>query len=78
LIGAGTNVIGSALLDTMTQPSQPKRVYRKVQPVATQPQVQQQNIQVSEEQVGSEGGKKKIIKHYDASGKLVSEEETYY
>lgn len=80
LIGAGTGVIGGALLDAITQPSQPRRVYRRAQPPPQQyqqPQVQQQNIQVQDEQV-PEGGKKKIIKHYDASGKLVSEEEIYY
>ena len=43
-----------------------------------QPQAPQQNVQVQEEQVGAEGSKKKIVKHYDASGKLVSEEEIYY
>ncbi len=82
LIGAGTSIIGSALLDTITQPSQPRRVYRRApapQPQSQpQPYVQQQNVQVSEEQVGPEGGKKKIVKHYDASGKLISEEEIYY
>ncbi len=79
LIGAGTSVIGGALLDTLTQAPQPRRVYRRA-PVA-QPRIQQvqpQNVQVQEEQAGPEGGKKKIVKHYDASGKLVSEEETYY
>lgn len=89
LIGAGTSVIGSALLDTLTQPSQPRRVYRRPPPQQYQqpyqqqyqqppPQMQQQNVQVQEEQAGAEGGKKKIVKHYDASGKLVSEEEIYY
>ncbi len=81
LIGAGTGIIGGALLDTITQPSQPRRVYRRTQPAAPRPQVQpvqQQNIQVREEDTGSDGGKKKIIKHYDANGKLVSEEEVYY
>ncbi|MDO8525965.1 MAG: glycine zipper family protein [Candidatus Omnitrophota bacterium] len=79
LIGAGTGVIGGALLDTITQPSQPRRVYRRPKPAPMpQAQAQRQNIQVQEEQTGSEGSKKKIIKHYDASGKLVSEEEVYY
>ncbi|MFA5142963.1 MAG: hypothetical protein WC522_02180 [Candidatus Omnitrophota bacterium] len=84
LIGAGTGVIGGALLDAITTPSQPKRVYRRKasQPARQtqaqyQPPAQQQNIQVQEEQV-PEGGKKKIVKHYDATGKLVSEEEIYY
>lgn len=96
LIGAGTNIIGGALLDAISQPAQPKRVYRRApqpqqqyqqpyqqqyQPQYQQPQqqvVQPQNIQVQEETVGSGDGRKKIIKKYDASGKLVSEEEIYY
>jgi hypothetical protein len=79
LIGAGTGVIGGALLDAITQPSQPKRVYRRKMPFQqVQPQAQQQNIRVQEEQVGPEGSKKKIVKHYDTAGKLVSEEEIYY
>jgi len=92
LIGAGTSVIGGALLDAITQPSQPRRVYRRApttqrvypaqppqQPYTQQSQVvPQQNVQVLEEPAGPEGGKKKIVKKYDASGKLVSEEEIYY
>jgi len=89
LIGAGTGVIGGALLDMITTPSQPKRVYRRPPPqprprVVTQqaaPQVApqaQQNIKVSEEAAGPDGGRKKIIKKYDDTGKLVSEEEVYY
>jgi hypothetical protein len=101
LIGAGTNVIGGALLDAITTPSQPKRVYRRPpaqqyqpqyqqqyqpQPQQYQPQYQQQpqmvvqpqNVQVKEETVGSGDGRKKIIKKYDANGKLVSEEEIYF
>ena len=82
LIGAGTGIIGGALLDAVTQPSQPRRVYRRAPPPPqvqqVQPQMQQQNVQVQEEQAGPEGGKKKVVKHYDATGKLVSEEEIYY
>jgi len=102
LIGAGTSVIGSALLDAMTTPApQKRRVRRKApqqqqqqyQPQAYQQQYQPQpyqqqyqapsqptpqNIQVSDEVVGSGEGKKKIVKKYDPSGKLVSEEEIYY
>jgi len=84
LIGAGTGIIGGVLLDAITQPSQPKRVYRRPAPrVQAAPMAQStvtpaQNVQVSEEPAGPEGGRKKIIKKYDASGKLVSEEETYY
>lgn len=102
LIGAGTNVIGGALLDAISQPSQPRTVYvpapqqqyqQQYQPQYQQqyqpqyqPQYQQQapaqyepqNIRVQEETVGSGTERKKIIKKYDASGKLVSEEEIYY
>lgn len=106
LIGAGTAVIGNALLDAITQPPQQRRkVYRKAAPQQyqqqyqpqpqqyqqqyQQPQPQQyqqqyqgpsqpQNVQVSEETVGSGEGKKKIVKKYDSNGKLVSEEEIYY
>lgn len=86
LIGAGTNVIGSALLDMITKPSpQPRRVYRRAprqQPVVAAQQravtAPQQNVQVQEESAGPEGGRKKILKKYDESGKLVSEEEIYY
>jgi len=84
LIGAGTGVIGGALLDTLTTPSQPRKVYRRpaAQRVQTPQQVQTvapaQNVQVTEEPAGPEGGRKKIIKKYDSTGKLVSEEETYY
>ncbi len=103
LIGAGTSVIGNALLDAITQPPQQRRkVYRRApqqqppqqyQPQAYQQQyqpqpyqqqyqppqaAQAQNIKVSDEIVGSPEGKKRVIKKYDANGKLVSEEETYY
>lgn len=98
LIGAGTNIIGGALLDAISTPSQPKRVYRRTpasqqypqQQYQQQPQyqpqyqqqpaqvVQPQNIQVREEAVEGSEGRKKVIKKYDANGKLVSEEEIYY
>lgn len=91
LVGAGTSIIGNALLDTITQPPQQRRrVYRRVPPPQQYPPqayqqqqqyrapAQPQNIQVSEEPAGSGEGKKKIIKKYDANGKLVSEEEIYY
>ena len=93
LIGAGTNIIGGALLDAISQPSQPRRVYRRAPPPQqyppqqqypaqyqqqAQPQYQPQNVSVQEETVGSGEGRKKIIKKYDTSGKLVSEEEIYY
>lgn len=79
LIGAGTGVIGGALLDAISQPSpqpQRRRVYRKAQP---QPQQKQQTVQVQEDNTTAEdGSRKKIIKKYDDTGKLVSEEEIYY
>ena len=103
LIGAGTSVIGNALLDAITTPPQQRRkVYRRApqqqqqqqyppqayqqqyqpqpyqQQYQAQPAVQAQNIKVSDEVVGSGEGKKRVIKKYDANGKLVSEEETYY
>jgi hypothetical protein len=92
LIGAGTGMLGGMLLDSLSQPAQPKRVYRRAprqqqqgqyqQPQQYQQtqqpqQYQQQNIQVSDE-TAPEGGKKKVIKKYDDKGKLVSEEEIYY
>lgn len=76
LIGAGTGAIGGALLDAITTPSQPRRVYRRAAPPPQARQVRQQNVQVSEE--ATEAGRKKIIKKYDENGKLVSEEEVYY
>ena len=94
LIGAGTGIIGGMLLDSMTQPAQPKRVYRRAprqqpppqqyqpQPYQQQPQQFQQQPQQQNVQVqdetSSEGGKKKVVKKYDDKGKLVSEEEIYY
>ena len=81
LIGAGTSVIGNALLDTITQPPAQTRgrVYRKVarpQP-PPQPKVQTQTT-TQEETTGTEGSRKKIIRKYDENGKVVSEEEIYY
>ncbi len=71
LIGAGTNVIGNALLDTITQPPQERRgrVYKRIPP---------KNVQVQEEDTGTPGTRKKIIRKYDENGKVVSEEEIYY
>jgi len=54
LIGAGTTVIGGALLDSLTSsPPPPQTVY-----VTNPPQ-------------------KKIIRHYNADGQVVSEEEVW-
>ncbi|MFH1995849.1 MAG: hypothetical protein ABIJ27_02485 [Candidatus Omnitrophota bacterium] len=83
LIGAGTNVIGGALLDTITAPPQQKqRTYRRVPRRRAAPQQQQQSQQQyytqESEDTSAAGSKKKIIKKYDESGKLVSEEEIYF
>ena len=82
LIGAGTNVIGGALLDMLTTPSQPqpqpapRRVYQRPAPP---PQQQGYAAQVPDEDASSAPGtRKKIVRKYDDSGKVVSEEEIYY
>ena len=81
LIGAGTGAIGGVLLDMMTQPSQPKRVYRKAAPVRQQPQ---QVVRVKQpgddESAAAPTGTshKKVVRKYDDNGKVVSEEEIYY
>lgn len=77
LIGAGTNVIGNALLDALTQPPQQRsgRVYRRIPKQQVQ---QQQQTNVTQETIDTGSGKKKVIKKYDDTGKLVSEEEIYY
>ncbi len=71
LIGAGTNVIGGALLDTLMGPSQsqpqPQPVYYQQQPVQYQQQQQYSNSQPQ----------KKIIRKYDSDGNVVSEEEVW-
>lgn len=67
LIGAGTNVIGGALLDMLSGPSssqpQAQPVYYQQQPVYQQPTTQAQQPT------------RKIIRRYDSSGNVVSEEE---
>ena len=78
LIGAGTNVIGGALLDMMTQPSpQPRRVYRKP-PAKQQPQPSARIAQPGDDTGVPGTSQKKIIRKYDDNGKVVSEEEIYY
>jgi len=80
LIGAGTGAIGGVLLDMMTQPSQPKRVYRKAAPIRQQPQasVRVQQPGDDAEAAGAGTSRKKVVRKYDDSGKVVSEEEIYY
>ncbi|MDD5496232.1 MAG: hypothetical protein PHP46_03925 [Candidatus Omnitrophica bacterium] len=72
LIGAGTAVIGNALLDTITQPAEQRRgrVYRRAPPP--------KKTYTTEQNASTDTSKKKIIKKYDDTGKLVSEEEIYY
>ncbi len=71
LIGAGTNIIGGALLDSLTGPSQPKP-----QPVYYQQQPAYQNQQYQQSSSSSQP-KKKIIRKYDSDGKVISEEEVW-
>jgi len=79
LIGAGTGAIGGVLLDMMTQPSQPKRVYRRA-PVRQQPQASVRVQQPGDDTkaTGTGTSHKKVVRKYDDSGKVVSEEEIYY
>jgi hypothetical protein len=79
LIGAGTGAIGGVLLDMMTQPSQPKKVYRRVP--AKQKSSQVVKIQQpgdDEESTATGTSRKKVVRKYDDSGKVISEEEIYY
>jgi len=75
LVGAGTNVIGGALLDTLmgsgqSQPAPQPVYYAQPQPV--QPVYANQNMASSANQP-----KKKIIRKYDSDGNVVSEEEVW-
>ena len=70
LIGAGTNVIGGALLDSLMSPSQPQP---QPQPVYYQQAPQYQQPYSS----SSNQPKKKIIRKYDSDGNIVSEEEVW-
>jgi len=78
LIGAGTSLIGNALLDTLTTPTpqRTRRVYRKAP--ARQQQQQQVTAAPVQSETASDGTHKKIIRKYDDNGKVVSEEEIYY
>jgi hypothetical protein len=80
LIGAGTNVIGGALLDTLMgsgqQQQQPQPVYYQ-QPVAyNQGYAQQGYYQQPAPSTGTQP-KKKIIRKYDSDGNVISEEEVW-
>ena len=75
LIGAGTNVIGGALLDSLTSSPQPQP-----QPVYYQPAPQpvyNQNQGYYPSSNSSTQPKKKIIRKYDSDGKVISEEEVW-
>ncbi len=65
LIGAGTNIIGGALLDSLTSSPQPR---------PQQPVYYQQAPQYSS---SSNTPQKKIIRKYDSQGNVVSEEEVW-
>ncbi len=71
LIGAGTNILGSALLDTLSGPSQPQPTYYQ-----QAPPLQYQQSSPSQSYSGNQP-KKKIIRKYDSDGKVVSEEEVW-
>ncbi len=75
LIGAGTNVIGGALLDTLTTPSQPQYAQQPV--YYQQPPQQQQYYQQQGGYQQQAAPKKKIVRKYDSEGNVVSEEEFY-
>lgn len=75
LIGAGTNVIGGALLDMLSGPSQSQS---QAQPVYVQQAPQQYQYQQQPQQsYGSSQPKKKIIRKYDSDGNVISEEEIW-
>jgi hypothetical protein len=76
LIGAGTNVIGGALLDSLMGGSpQPQQQVQYVQQPVYQQQYQQQPYP-SYQQAGTQP-KKKIIRKYDNDGNVISEEEVW-
>lgn len=81
LIGAGTNVIGGALLDTLMGPStqqQPQPVYVQQPPQYQyqQPPQYQYQQQPQYQQSGSQP-KKKIVRKFDKDGNVISEEEVW-
>jgi hypothetical protein len=80
LIGAGTGALGGILLDAISQPSQPRRVYRRPAPQPA-PQQRQQVYTApatDEDTSGAPGTRKKVVRKYDDTGKVISEEEIYY
>lgn len=84
LIGAGTNIIGGALLDSLTAPSQPpppaqpQVVYVQQAPQAlVQSNAPEYSNQTQGNGPASPQLKKKITRKYDSQGHVVSEEETW-
>ncbi len=82
LIGAGTNVIGGALLDTLmggSQPQQQQPVYYQQAPVQYVQQQQPSYNQAPQfsSSASSSQPKKKIIRKYDSDGNVISEEEVW-
>ncbi len=67
LIGAGTNILGGVLLDTLTQPSQPPP-----QQYYYPPQNQSGAAYPAQQQPT-----RRVIRKYDAEGNVISEEEVY-
>jgi hypothetical protein len=78
LIGAGTNVIGGALLDSLTSSPKPQPQVQYVQVPAPQYAEAQPAPQAQPGQsAAATQPKKKIIRKYDSDGKVVSEEEVW-
>lgn len=81
LIGAGTNVIGGALLDTLMGPSttqQQQPVYvQQPQYQYQQPQYQQTQYQQQPSSYSGSQPKKKIVRKFDKDGNVISEEEVW-
>ena len=75
LIGAGTNVIGGALLDTLFSSPQPQQQQQPVYYSQPQPQPVYQNQGYSNPSPVQP--KKKIIRKYDSDGNVISEEEVW-
>lgn len=71
LIGAGTNILGGILLDTLSQPSQPQQQQRQQQ-YYYQPQAQSPAAYPAQQQPT-----RRVIRKYDAEGNIISEEEVY-
>lgn len=79
LIGAGTNIIGGALLDTLTAPSKPQQAQPPQGYYQQAPQGYYQYTPQQQTQTQSSGqtapSPKRVIRKYDESGRLIYEEE---